>query len=157
MHPPRPQPAPDTAGGDGDGLTIEVLPGGAGLRLAGEADTASRGRLRAALAGLPAGGAVHLDMARLRFIDVASTRELVAITETGPSRRLVLLDPPRPLRRLLSLLWPASQVEIQVRASPAAAGGERPLPHRRALNVTPRQGWPRRAFRGILGRSVPPK
>lgn len=155
MHPPPPQPPPGA--GDGGGLSIEVLPGGGGLRLAGEADRASLGRLRAALAGLPAGEVVQLDLARLRFIDVAGTRELMAITQTTPPRRLVLLDPPLPMRRIISLLWPAGQVDIQVRTHADAAGGERPQPHRPLLNATSPQGWPRRAFRGILGRSAPPK
>lgn len=121
MEPPRPLPPPGTGGGDGltgDGLTIEVLPGDAGLRLAGDADMASIGRLRAALARLPAGQPVQLELAGLRFADVAGTREMMAVTLAQPPRRLVLRDPPPSLRRIIGLLWRPSQVEIQMSTPP---------------------------------------
>jgi len=44
---------------------------------------------------------------------VAGARELMAIAQSGPARRLVLHDPPLCLRRILSLLWPAGPVEIR--------------------------------------------
>ncbi|MGE5131423.1 MAG: STAS domain-containing protein [Gemmatimonadota bacterium] len=127
MQRPRP-PRPPGAGGPG-GLAIGALPDGAGLRLAGDADLASLGRLRAALAALPAsGGTIHLDLSELRFIDVAAARELMAITQSAPARRLVLHDPPPSLRRIVSLLWPGSQAEIRA-GSPCQPGppeGRRP-------------------------------
>ncbi len=113
MLPPGPPPSPG-AGYDG-GLSIGTLPGRTGLRLAGAVDMASLARLRAAVAALPAGGdAVHLDLSELFFIDVAGTRELVAITRLTPPRRLILHDPPMCLRRILGLLWPGGLVEIRV-------------------------------------------
>jgi ABC-type transporter Mla MlaB component len=96
------------------GLVISVLPGGAGLRLAGDADRTDLDRLQAALATLPAAGDVQLELSHLRFIDVAATRALLTVTQAVPGRRLILHDPPRSLRRILALLWPASPVEIRL-------------------------------------------
>jgi hypothetical protein len=59
-------------------LTISPLTGRAGLRLDGEADLTSHHELQKALAGLPPGATeIHLELARLKFIDVAATRALI--------------------------------------------------------------------------------
>ncbi len=95
--------------GQSDGLVVEVLPGGTGLRLAGEADVSSLGRLTEVLGTLPAGvGTVHIDLAALAFADVASARELVALTRQARPPRVILRHPPSALRRLIGLLWPDS-------------------------------------------------
>lgn len=108
-----PQP-PSTPGPGGNGglLRVTVLPGGKGIRLAGDADLSTIHRLRTALASLPDRSVIHVHLADLRFIDVAGTRELVTLTESHPSCRLVLHDPPRTLRRLIFLLWPEASLEI---------------------------------------------
>lgn len=112
MKPPA-GPAADP-GDEGDLLTITFLPEGTGVRLAGDVDLTNHDRLRHALASFPASAeAIHLDLAELRFIDVAGAREVVRLTENRPAPRLILHDPPRTLRRLISLLWPAAQVEIR--------------------------------------------
>lgn len=66
-------------------LTISPLTGRAGLRLDGEADLTSQDELQKALAALPPGAAeIHFELARLRFIDVAATRMLIARTLQPP-------------------------------------------------------------------------
>jgi hypothetical protein len=103
----RRQPPPGT-------LTIRPLPGRRGLILAGEADLTARDTLRAALATLPAGGAgeIHLDLAGLRFIDVACTRELIALTGRHPAAHLIAHHPPASLLRITALLYPDATMEF---------------------------------------------
>jgi hypothetical protein len=81
--------------------------------LDGEADMSAQGQLRQALAGLGVDeGAVHLELAGLRFIDVICTRELLALTARYPHVRLILHSPSATLIRMISLVWPDSPVEI---------------------------------------------
>lgn len=95
-------------------LAISPLAGGAGLRLEGEVDLFNTEQLRAALAALPPAGSeeVILDLAGLRFIDIAGTRTLMARAQS-PGLRLVLYDPPASLRYLIGLLWPDARVEVR--------------------------------------------
>jgi hypothetical protein len=98
--------APGPAGEPGM-LTISPLTGRAGLCLDGEADLTSQDELQKALAALPPGAAeIHFELARLKFIDVAATRTLVARTLQPPHPRLILHHPPPSLQRLIHLLWP---------------------------------------------------
>lgn len=96
-------------------LAISPVAGGAGLRIEGEADLFHTEQLRAALAALPAGDGdeVILDLAGLRFIDLAGARTLMALTQRSPGLRLVLYDPPVSLRSLIELLWPDARVELR--------------------------------------------
>ena len=116
----RRQPRPGT-------LTIRPLPGCRGLILAGEADLTARDTLRAALAALPADGTgeIHLDLAGLRFIDVACTRELIALTGRHPAARLIAHHPPASLLRITALLYPDATMEFigTSRPHPQAAAG----------------------------------
>jgi anti-anti-sigma regulatory factor len=92
---------------DGTRLTATLLEDQAGLRLRGEADMLSTGALREAIAALPADAReVHLDLAELTFIDVSSTRELLALARRPPRPCLILHQPPPSLTRLIRLLWP---------------------------------------------------
>jgi hypothetical protein len=92
---------------DDTGLTVTVLESRAGLCLRGEADVLGAYALRAAIAALPAdAGEVHLELAGLRFIDVCSTRELIALARRPARPRLILHQPPHTLTLLISLLWP---------------------------------------------------
>jgi hypothetical protein len=92
---------------DDTGLTVIVLECQAGLRLRGEADVLGADALREAIAALPAdAGEVHLELAGLRFIDVCSTRELIALARRPARPRLILHQPPHTLTLLISLLWP---------------------------------------------------
>lgn len=112
MQPPgHPPPA---GPGDDRGLTISLLHGRIGLRLAGDVDMSNRDQLHSALAALPDTATVHLELSGLRFIDVAGTRELIALVQCEPHPHLVLHDPPSALRRIIALLWPGNDVEIQV-------------------------------------------
>jgi STAS domain len=101
-------------GRDGDVLAITMLAGPAGLRLTGEVDANSHDQLRRALAALPADAnpAIHLELAELRFIDVAGTRELMALTQSHPGLCLILHHPPQSLQRLIGLLWPGANAQI---------------------------------------------
>jgi anti-anti-sigma regulatory factor len=92
---------------DGTGLTVTLLEDRPGLRLRGEADLLSADALREAVAALAAGPReVHFELAGLAFIDVAGTRELLALARRPPRPRLVLHQPPPSLIRLIRLLGP---------------------------------------------------
>jgi hypothetical protein len=95
-------------------LSVSPLPDRAGLRLEGEADLTRRDEIRKALAALPPATTIHLELARLEFIDVAATRELIALTRQPPHPRLILHDPPAVLQRLIGLLWPEANAESRV-------------------------------------------
>lgn len=97
---------PDMSAAMGELARIEPLPEGAGLRIAGEIDLANHDRLRQALARLPAGGDVHLDLSGLHFIDVAGAAELVDFANGPPPRIVLLHSPPPQLGRIIDLLWP---------------------------------------------------
>ena len=113
---------------DGTGLTATLLEGRPGLRLHGEADMLSADALRQAIIALPAGlREVHLELAGLAFIDVAGTRELVALARRPPRPRLILHQPPPSLTTILRLLWPDCQ------QLPAPAG--RPAPDRPPVTI----------------------
>jgi anti-anti-sigma regulatory factor len=118
-------PHPQSPGQDDGLLTISALAGRVGLRLAGDVDASSHDRLRSALAALPADGitAAHLELAGLDFMDVAGTRELIALMQSHPGLRLILHDPPESLRRILALLWPGTNAELLVDGTPSAAAG----------------------------------
>lgn len=89
------------------GLTVTLLENQAGLGLRGEADMQNVDALRQAIAALPADVAeVHLELAELSFIDVRSTRELIALAHRPGRPVLILYQPPRCLTRLIRLLWP---------------------------------------------------
>jgi hypothetical protein len=89
----------------GDGaLRVHRLHGSDGvwLRLAGEADVSSAAALAAALDDLPGTPEdVHVDMLRLRFMDVSGLRPLGALAARRP---VTLHHPPAEVRRLAELL-----------------------------------------------------
>jgi hypothetical protein len=92
-------------------------------------------QLRQALAGLPAPeGAVHLELAGLRFIDVICARELMTLTVRHPNFRLILHSPPVMLIHMISLLWPGSTVEI---CTCSDLGGPTTAPVTRSRELTP--------------------
>jgi hypothetical protein len=95
-------------------LTMSPLTGRAGLRLDGEADLTSQDELQKALAALPPGAAeIHFELARLKFIDVASSRALIARALQPPHPRLILHHPPPSLQRLIHLLWPDANAQFR--------------------------------------------
>jgi hypothetical protein len=112
-------------------LTISPLPGCTGLILTGEADLTAQDRLRAALAPLPADGTgeIHLDLAGLRFIDVACTRELIALTGRHPAARLIAHHPPASLLRITALLYPDATIEFAGTSRPHAQPPKGTWPH----------------------------
>lgn len=94
---------------DHTGLTVTLLDNQATLCLRGEADTLSVDALRAAIAALPTDAReVHFELAELSFIDVCSTRELIALAQRPARPRLILHQPPYSLTRLIRLIWPDS-------------------------------------------------
>jgi hypothetical protein len=95
-------------------LTIRALPGCTGLALIGDADLTVRDMLRAACATLVAdsSGEIHLDLAGLRFIDVACTRELFAIIDRHPAMRLIVHHPPATLLRITDLVHLTARMEF---------------------------------------------
>jgi len=110
----RDGPAPGPAGEPGL-LTISPLTGRAGLRLDGEADLTSHHELQKALAALPPGAAeINFELARLKFIDVAAARALIARSLQPPHPRLILHHPPPSLQRLIHLLWPDTNAQFHL-------------------------------------------
>ncbi|HLL69515.1 MAG TPA: STAS domain-containing protein [Micromonosporaceae bacterium] len=98
-----PVPAQSTADGV---LTVCPLPGGAGLRVAGEVDMSSHDVLAEALDRLGGAGHVLLDLTELRFIDVGGVALLARTARRlRPHRRMVVLNAPPHFRRLVALLW----------------------------------------------------
>ena len=97
-------------------LQTSPLSGWTGLRIAGEVDISNHDQFRRALAPVFASGiiAVHLDVSGLRFIDVAGTRELIALTRSHPHLRLIVHRPPASLRRIVEVLWPNVDIEIRI-------------------------------------------
>lgn len=118
-------PHPQSPNQDDGLLTTSALAGRVGLRLSGDVDTSNHDRLRSGLAALPTDGitAVHLELAGLDFIDIAGTRDLMALTQLHPGLCLILHDPPASLRRILALLWPGTNVELRVNGVTAGTGG----------------------------------
>jgi anti-anti-sigma factor len=97
------------ASGAGDLLSIVPLDGSpAGLKLIGEVDISNRQQLAAALEPYAhRADDVYLDLEGLTFIDVGGVTMLITFAERlQPTRRLVLRNPPRVLRRIVELAWP---------------------------------------------------
>ncbi len=85
-------------------IAISRLPGGAGLRLAGEVDLSSRPMLRQALTGYAEDSPpLHLDLSELVYIDVAGTTELVDFARGYGG--VVIHRPPYSLRRILEVCF----------------------------------------------------
>lgn len=120
----RPAPA-------GGALTIIPMAEGDGVHLHGEVDLATMPVFQSALdklvtgepmvdGGLPRGavpcGDVHLDLARLHFVDLSGASMLVATaTRLGTERRLVLHDPPPVLSQILDGFWSGvARVRVKV-------------------------------------------
>ena len=118
----------------GSELETSPLPGWTGLRIAGEVDFSNRDQFRRALAPVFASGiiAVHLDVCGLRFIDVAGTRELIALMQSHPHLRLILHNPPASLRCIFALLWPGVNVEIRIDDPVGGSPGGTQAPYWRA-------------------------
>jgi hypothetical protein len=111
-------------------LTIRPLPDCTGLVIAGEADLTVKDMLCAALAALPADGTgdIHLDLAGLRFIDVACSRELIAVTSCHPAARVVIHHPPAALLRITALLHPDASIDFTGAARPFAPAPDQQPP-----------------------------
>lgn len=109
-------------------LVIRPLPDRSGLIIAGEADLTVKHMLRAALAALPADGTadIHLDLAGLRFIDGACTRELIAFASCHPAARVVIHHPPAALLRITALLYPDVSIDFTGASRPLAPAPGRP-------------------------------
>jgi ABC-type transporter Mla MlaB component len=96
-------------------LTVTPLEGRTGLRLAGEADLCTVPALRRAVAELPADAReIHLQLAGLEFIDVATARFLVTLTERPGRPAVILHYPPPCLIRVIRLAFPGTLARFRV-------------------------------------------
>jgi len=86
---------PDQSPGPAPGFAVSELAAGSWLRLSGEVDLCTVDILKRAITALPPeADEIHLQLPRLKVVNVAAARELVALT-TRPGRpRLVLHYPP---------------------------------------------------------------
>ena len=113
-------------------LTVTLLEGRTGLRLAGEADLCTVAALRRAAAELPDGAReIHLQLAGLEFIDVAAARVLVTLTERPGHPAVILHYPPPCLTRIIRLVFPGALARFLVHnaGSPGPASwGHAPVP-----------------------------
>jgi hypothetical protein len=97
------------------GLAVSQLTARTGLCLSGQADLCNVGLLEQAIAALPPeADEIHLQLARLEFIDVAAARELVMLTGRPARPRLVLHYPPL---AMLRLCWPEARARITIGAA----------------------------------------
>jgi anti-anti-sigma factor len=96
-------------------LQISPLSGRVGLRLDGELDLSTVGKLERALVELAAtDGDVQLELAGLQFIDLSGATALANFAaRLGRDRHLLLQDPSLMLRRMIRLLW-AEQTVIRM-------------------------------------------
>jgi anti-anti-sigma factor len=86
-------------------LTVERLPGRAGLRVSGEVDVSTSDEWAQVLAALRTTDAPgRLDLSGLSFIDVRGVASLVETARRLPSG-LSLYRPPTCLRRTLEVVW----------------------------------------------------
>jgi anti-sigma B factor antagonist len=114
-----------------DRLEASVAAGDAGpvVVLSGEADYTSLARLDAVLSGQLSGGTrwLTIDVSGLSFADTASIRALLLTAKALKERcgSLVLLNPQRPVARVLALLGADQMVTIQTRPDPVAGPDQR--------------------------------
>ncbi|MEU9578222.1 STAS domain-containing protein [Streptomyces chilikensis] len=90
-------------------LAVRPLPGGRGVRLAGEVALSTRTVWADALAGAVGADrcAYVLELSEVSFVDVAGAEALaVAAGRLESGRRMVLHNPPRTLSRVLEMYWP---------------------------------------------------
>lgn len=77
-----------------------------GLRFTGEIDASNAGAVTTSLAmGGARGGAVHLDLSSLMFIDISGIRALISAGESAAAdRRLLLHGLPEQLERVINVV-----------------------------------------------------
>jgi ABC-type transporter Mla MlaB component len=91
--------------------------GNARLRVSGEADLSNCALLLQALEEDPRGAELHLDVSRLRFVDLRGVGALREVAETLRARRgrLILHHAPASLRRILEIV-PACLPDVEIAA-----------------------------------------
>jgi anti-anti-sigma regulatory factor len=90
-------------------LQINPLPDSSGLRAIGEISVSTRTVWQRALKQLAERrtDALHVDLSRVRFVDVAGVTDLAVAAQRLPEgQRIVLHRPPAQLPRILELFWP---------------------------------------------------
>lgn len=90
-------------------LQIDTLPDNAGLRVIGEISVSTRTVWQQALKQLVERrtDVLHVDLSRVRFVDVAGVTDLAVTAKCLPEgRRMVLHRPPAQVPRILELFWP---------------------------------------------------
>jgi anti-anti-sigma factor len=86
------------------------------LRVNGELDMTVHERWSGQLARLAAVDTdIHLDFSGVRFIDSRCASELVDLADTVSDGRVITVcQPPYPLRRILTTLWPQLPDSIRI-------------------------------------------
>lgn len=90
-------------------LQIYPLPDSSGLGAIGEISMSTRSLWQQALKQLVERrtDVLHVDLSRVRFVDVAGVTDLAATAQRLPEgQRIVLHRPPAQLPRILELFWP---------------------------------------------------
>jgi anti-anti-sigma factor len=87
-------------------LEVESRPGSCCFEIVGELDLSTSGDLEDLFDVFPGDGDIVFDLSRLRFVDVAGLRALNRIGEAArrKGRRLVLLESPPQMERIIALL-----------------------------------------------------
>nr|WP_055693799.1 STAS domain-containing protein [Streptomyces prasinopilosus] len=109
---------PPAASPCGATLRINPLPDSSGLGAIGEISMSTRTVWRQALKQLAEHrtDVLHLDLSRVRFVDMAGATDLAVAAQRLPEgQRIVLYRPPAHLPRILELFWPG-MAEIEVAA-----------------------------------------
>jgi anti-anti-sigma factor len=114
---------PGRAGGTG----LQILETARGLRLIGEADLSTAGRLEAALRQaalrIPRDASVIADLSSLAFADSSAVEVLLrAASRLGPGRFLILRSASPTVRKVLAVLDRDGAGGIRLEADPAAGG-----------------------------------
>jgi anti-sigma B factor antagonist len=94
------------------------------LVLTGEIDAHTADALREALFGAPHDGDVRVDFSKVTFIDSSGLRVVLEVHQMldRDGRRLVLLDPSRPVTRLVELAGLVSHLHIEPPLDATATG-----------------------------------
>jgi anti-anti-sigma factor len=108
----------------GDELRIEYSAEDSTLKLSGELDLATRGRLREAVeAWVSPNGGLTLDLSDLTFADSSGLQEIIDIAIRMDSQPLVLRDPPASFRKLLRITGVEQMSGIVVETSDGDSAG----------------------------------
>jgi anti-anti-sigma factor len=103
------------------GLEIVRVADPPGFELNGEMDVSNAAALGAELRGWSQPGDMTLDLSGLEFIDSSGVRVLIdaIVRLRGSNRRMILIDPSRPVERVFEILGLATH-GVEIRATEGA-------------------------------------